>query len=1412
MNQQRARRLFDFRFLFTLILLSVGLSGCGPSHSAQNAPLVSELPPAINLASGWELQDAAKIPEGGPAISSTAYQPDHWYRATVPGTVLTTLVNDGVYPDPLYGENDRPDRIPDSLCRTSYWYRTTFEVQAAFAGRHIRLNFHGINYVAEVFVNGHDIGKIEGAFARGQFDITPFAASGQPNALAVLITPPPHPGVPHEHTVAAGTGPNGGILSEDGPTFLCTLGWDWIPAIRDRDIGIWQKVTLSASGSVELLDPMIDSDLSLPSRATADLTLTTTLRNLSGTTQTGTLHGSFGNVSFDYPVTLGGGETRQIHLTPRQVPQLRVNHPRLWWPNGYGPANLYAMHLRFTISGETSDFKTFNFGIRKITYSLPGSDNLAISVNGVPVMCKGGDWGMDEAMKRIDRKRLEAQIRMHQEANFNMIRNWVGQSTSEDFYDLCDRCGIMVWDEFFQPNKSDGPNVLNVPMYLANVREKILRFRSHPCIAIWCGRNESDPAPEAVDAGIQEIAAELDPGRLYHRNSADGRGVRSGGPYRWREPREFYTFGEAFKTEIGSVSIPTIEAIHAMMPEKDWETVNDDWAEHDLCRGAQEASWGRSLLYPEILGRRYGQIANLPDFVRKAQLANYEAFRAMYEARFAKLFNPCTGVLTWMSNPAQNSFVWQIYSHDLEANASLFAARKACEPVHIEMTQSDFHVVIVNNTPKSLRGIRRRLRIFNLDSQLQCDQTSKVSANACAATDLGPIDWPADLSPVHFIRLDLLDSGDRTISSNFYWRALPAHPDSFAALNQLPLVKLTASEFREDSNGQTNLHITLGNPTHSIALMAHLQLRRGKSGQRVLPAFYSDNYITLVPGETRSIVIQAATDDLAGEEPMVALDGWNVAIDPSSSPAIAENTEALVSSVPSGHWTVEHPPAMHFTFFPPSTQPAAPPKRANPSAMRSPTGIFDDDADIGDVRHPGKLDFNAEDETYTITGNGSNMWFASDAFHFAWKTLSGDCALSADIAFHGQGKNPHRKACLLVRQSLDADSAYADAALHGSGLTSLQFRETTAATTHEVQSAFTSPTHLRIEKRGDRVYMFVGNGDGPPAFSGASIAVKLEDPYYVGLGVCSHDSDVSETAVFSNVHLENFVPSTTQPAPTTRPVLHSTLETISIASTDRKVVYTAAHFEAPNWTPDGQSLLFNQDGRIFSIPVAGGTPRQIDTGSCIHCNNDHGISPDGSMLAISDHSLEPHQSIIFTLPITGGTPRRITQNHPSYWHGWSPDGKTLAFCGQRNGKFGIFTISAEGGEETRLTTADGLDNGPDYSPDGKYIYFNSDRSGLMQIWRMATDGSNPEQITTDDANNWFAHPSPDGKWIAFLTYDKSVNGHPANKDVTLRLMSLADRKIKTLAKLFGGQGTINVPSWSPDSQRLAFVSYHILVE
>lgn len=475
-------------------------------------------------------------------------------------------------------------------------------------------------------------------------------------------------------------------------------------------------------------------------------------------------------------------------------------------------------------------------------------------------------------------------------------------------------------------------------------------------------------------------------------------------------------------------------------------------------------------------------------------------------------------------------------------------------------------------------------------------------------------------------------------------------------------------------------------------------------------------------------------------------------------------------------------------------------------AQDSEYGIFEGANDIGDVGKPGESTFDSKTNMYTVTGSGENMWFDNDELHYVWRKVEGDVSLAATIRWATEGGDPHRKACLVLRQSLDPSAAYVDAVVHGDGLSSIQYRESAGGTTHEVQSNLKAPLRICIEKRGAYVAMSAGEDASEMRPTGGVFRIHFEGAFYVGLGVCAHNDARSETAEFSEVELKTI----TSGAATGR--VASTLETISIASTDRRVVYhTTDHIEAPNWDPNGASIIFNSRGSLYRIPVVGGDPVQIDTGNLNRLNNDHGLSPDGKTLAISDQT-EPGGSRIYTLPASGGVPKLITNLAPSYWHGYSPDAETLAYCAQRDGEYDIYTIPVGGGQETRLTTAEGLDDGPDYSPDGQWIYFNSIRTGTMQIWRMKPDGSEQTQLTTDEYNDWFPHPSPDGRQLVFLSFEKDVDGHPANQDVLLRIMPIAGGEIRTIAKLYGGQGTLNVPSWSPDSRNVAFVSYQPIFE
>jgi hypothetical protein len=898
------------RSLSSFLLVLAMMPAILPAFASQPGHFTAYPPPPAEIASGWQLQDAAKVTEAGEALSTEKATTTGWHTAIVPGTILTSLVADKTYPEPLYGENNRPEVIPEGLNKTSYWYRTVVTVPRLYIGRRIWLNFDGINYASQIWVNGTQVGTTKGAFIRGKFDISARVKPGQKAVIAVLVAPQPHPGVPHEHTLKAGMGPNGGITALDGPTFLSTIGWDWVPAIRDRDTGIWRRVFLSASGDVLVKDPLVTTDLPLPRTDSSDVAVEATLENVTDAPQKGVLTGRIENITFEKEVEIPAHSTQKVKFSPASTPALHIQNPRLWWPNGYGPQNLYGLHLTFLDERKrVSDATDVTFGVRKITYSVPDSENLTISVNGARVFIRGGNWGLDEALKRIPRERLEAQIRMHKLANLNLIRNWVGQSTNEDFYELCDKYGILIWDEFFQPNPSDGPDPDDLDTYMANVRDKILRYRNHPAIMLWCARNEGFP-PKEIDDRLRVLMAELEPTRRYQPSSTSGAGVRSHGPYHWRTPREFYKItDDFFKTETGTMSVPTLESIHGMLEKKDWETITDAWAEHDFANGAVEGG-----KYPGLVAARYGKIANLADFVRKAQLMNYEAYRSMYEGRNAKLFSPATAIITWMSHPAQPSFVWQLYHYDFEPNSSLFAVQKAGELVHIQLNELTGAVQVINNLPDAFEKGSAHATVYNLDGKVADQHDWPVNALGATATTLGPLEISEAVSRVYFVKLDLKDAAGKLISTNFYWRgsrfgdsieASPAPPpnDDLSDLNKLPRVALESSLARTDENGVTHITVTLSNPSNSIALMTHIQLRRksaSESDARVLPVFYSTNYVTLTPGESQTITIEADLKDLHGDPALLVVDGWNTTVAKASAKgvAIAPNLEADPANSP----------------------------------------------------------------------------------------------------------------------------------------------------------------------------------------------------------------------------------------------------------------------------------------------------------------------------------------------------------------------------------------------------------------------------------------------------------------------------------------------------------------------------------
>ena len=465
--------------------------------------------------------------------------------------------------------------------------------------------------------------------------------------------------------------------------------------------------------------------------------------------------------------------------------------------------------------------------------------------------------------------------------------------------------------------------------------------------------------------------------------------------------------------------------------------------------------------------------------------------------------------------------------------------------------------------------------------------------------------------------------------------------------------------------------------------------------------------------------------------------------------------------------------------------------------------------DIGNPKNKGEFLFDKEMQKFTLTGSGYNIWFARDEFYFVSQEMTGDFIITTNLKFLGEGVDPHRKIGLMIRNSADEDAVYMDGAVHGDGLTSLQYRESKGAETLQIESELKSPEIIQVERKG-KEYIFRASKEAQPFVEIGKVSLdNLADHVLVGLFLSSHNADVIEKAEFWNVRIEVPAAEGVNGYQTPSP---SRLEILNVETGFREVIYeTDTHIEAPNWSRDGSFLIYNSGGKLYKFDLKKRIPELINTGEVISNNNDHGISFDGKMIAMSSTTRvdDRNVSIVYTAPITGGNPKRITAQGHSYWHGWSPDDKWLSYCAERNNNYDVYKIPSDGGEEIRLTTSDALDDGPEFSPDGRYIYFNSTRTGMMQIWRMKPDGADQEQITNDNHQNWFAHSSPNGKQMIIISYPPEVEAtsHPHNQRVMLRTLSPDGKNLRSVAFLYGGQGTINVPSWSPDSKKVAFVSY-----
>jgi hypothetical protein len=873
----------------------------------------------------WRLAEAPSVSALPEEISRANYSDSSWYPATVPGTVLTTLIDRGVYPDYDHGLNNMV--IPERLARQNYWYRTQFELPASLAGKRLTLTFKGINYAAEVWVNGTKSGNIQGAFIRGVFDVTEVVKPGQVNVVAVRVSPPPHPGIPHEESIAAGPGENGGWIAIDGPTFAAAEGWDWIPGIRDRNTGIWQDVELRASGDVRLLDPQVLTLLPLPKTDRAEVTIVAPVLNTHERPMDVTVTVEFEGVNLRKTMQVAPGRS-EIRFSPKEFSALSIQNPRLWWPNGYGEPALYHLKLSARDAGGGADSKELRFGIRHVTYEFSLFDSsgrlrrvevdvargnalgerlidnthekikksptgwaasltpageksvavreltdpleyphLTLRVNGVRILARGGNWGMDDSRKRIQRERLEPYFKLQKAANLNVIRNWMGTNTEDSFYELCDEYGMMVLNDFWASTQDFQVEPQDPQLFLENAVDTVQRYRNHPSIVLWFGRNEGIPQP-ILNEGLGDVIAKYD-GTRHFMGSSNVVNLQGSGPYNYRPPVGYFTnLASGFSVETGTPSLATLEAIEAMVPSEDRWPLSDTIAYHDWHFGGN----GDIKTFMETLATRYGEGKSLEDFERKAQMMNYETYRAVFEGLQAHLWTKNSGRLLWMSHPAWPSNHWQIYSHDYDTHAAYYGVKKATESLHAQMDLPDFTLSVVNVTREERSGLKLTAEVRSLDNHSLLRRDDSVNASANSAQHLPALDLQPLLQThgLVLVRLELRDASGRVISENTYIQA--KHDASYRQLNDLQKQHLEVTASHDQTGQEQVVRLRIANRGKAPALSTKLTLVDAR-GTRILPAIYSDNYIDLLPGETRDVEIHAPT--LSGSA-LVKVRGWNV--------------------------------------------------------------------------------------------------------------------------------------------------------------------------------------------------------------------------------------------------------------------------------------------------------------------------------------------------------------------------------------------------------------------------------------------------------------------------------------------------------------------------------------------------------
>jgi exo-1,4-beta-D-glucosaminidase len=888
-------------FCLFLVFILQAQAQQAPAHHA-SIPIATK----VTLSDGWMLQEHFKVDATGEVISTPKFLPKGWYGVSVPTTVSAALAQHKVYPDPDFGTNLRSwpgmtykighnfseeamDR--DSPFSMSWWYRKEFALPTSYKGKTIWLNFGGINYRANIFLNGKQIEKsddIAGAWRTYELNITDGALIGKNNVLAVQVYSPT------ENDLAI--------------TFV-----DWNPSPPDKNMGIWRGVDITTSGPVALRYPTVISKLNSPANDKADLTVTTLLKNSTSQPVKGTLKGKIENIEFSQEIELAANESKDVTFSPEQFSQLSVANPKLWWPKQMGTPNLHDLHLEFVVDGKVSDGSDTKFGIREMKSELNGDNRRVFSVNGKKILIRGGGWAPDMMLREKDQQRLSDELSYVQDMGLNTVR-MEDHLENQRFFDMADRRGILImagwtccshWEHWAKWSPQD------FKIAEQSLRDQIYRLRSHPSLIMWLNGSDNPPPPDVEQTYLKVEKELMWPNPTV--SSATGKstsvtgesGVKMSGPYEYIAPKYWQedtnigqpgrkecneggcggAYGFNAETSMGP-AVPPIESIRAMVGKDHMWPIDDTWNYH-----AGGGVFRDLHVFSNALDARYGKSDNVQEFSAKSQMQTYEGVRAMYEA-YGRNKYTSTGVIQWMLNNAWPSMIWHLYDYYLRPGGGYFGAKKAMEALHPVYGYDDNSVWLVSSQYEDVKGLKLTAKVLNLDMTEKYSQQFPVDAAADSTNKIVALPQIDGLNPTYFLVLRLEDASGKLVGSNFYWLSTKQETlnwsestwyttpttsyADFTGLAQLPKVKLKVTDRTERKGEESVTHVTLENPSKSLAFFVRLKVDKGKGGEEILPVLWEDNYISLLPGEKREVSASYRTAELGVAKPVVEISGTNL--------------------------------------------------------------------------------------------------------------------------------------------------------------------------------------------------------------------------------------------------------------------------------------------------------------------------------------------------------------------------------------------------------------------------------------------------------------------------------------------------------------------------------------------------------